>query len=78
MRLSVAQRSSIILTDVLGCSLQEVCAIMDYSLPAVKAALYRGRAQLREIAAEPDDPRTKNVGGRPHAARSLCRAFQCA
>ena len=55
MRLPLAQRSSIILTDVLGCSLQEVCAIMDYSLPALKAVLYRGRAQLREIAAEPDD-----------------------
>lgn len=55
MRLSVAQRSSIILTDVLGCSLSEVCAIMDYSLPGLKAALYRGRTRLREIAAEPDD-----------------------
>ena len=55
MRLPVAQRSSVILMDVLGYSLQEVCAVMDYSLPAVKAALYRGRAQLREIAEEPDD-----------------------
>ncbi len=55
MRLPVAQRSSVILMDVLGCSLQEVCAVMDYSLPAVKAALHRGRAQLREIAEEPDD-----------------------
>src|SRR5437868_8453782 len=55
MRLPVAQRSSVILMDVLGCSLQEVCEIMDYSLPAVKAALHRGRAQLREFAGEPDD-----------------------
>src|SRR5438874_599955 len=55
MRLPVAQRSSVILMDVLGCSLQEVCAIMDYSLPAVKAALHRGRTQLREFAGEPDD-----------------------
>jgi RNA polymerase sigma-70 factor (ECF subfamily) len=55
MRLPVAQRSSVILMDVLGCSLQEVCEVMDYSLPAVKAALYRGRAQLRELAGEPDD-----------------------
>ena len=60
MRLSVAQRSSVILMDVLGCSLQEVCEIMDYSLPAVKAALHRGRAQLRELADEPEDaPRPK-------------------
>ena len=55
MRLAVAQRSSVILMDVLGCSLREVCDIMDYSLPAVKAALHRGRAQLRRFAAEPDD-----------------------
>src|SRR5579859_4984328 len=55
MRLPVAQRSSVILADVLGCSLQEVCDIMDYSLPAVKAALNRGRTRLRELAGEPDD-----------------------
>jgi len=55
MRLPVAQRSSVILTDVLGCSLQEICEVMDCSLPAAKAALYRGRTQLREIAEEPDD-----------------------
>ena len=55
MRLPVAQRSSVILMDVLGCSLQEICAVMDFSLPAVKAALHRGRAQLRELADEPED-----------------------
>jgi RNA polymerase sigma-70 factor (ECF subfamily) len=55
MRLPVAQRSSVILMDVLGCSLQEICEVMDYSLPAVKAALHRGRTQLRELAGEPDD-----------------------
>jgi RNA polymerase sigma-70 factor, ECF subfamily len=55
MRLPVAQRSSVILMDVLGCSLQELRDVMDFSLPAVKAALQRGRARLRELAAEPDD-----------------------
>jgi RNA polymerase sigma-70 factor, ECF subfamily len=55
MRLPTAQRSSVILMDVLGCSLAEVCDIMDFSLPAVKAALHRGRTQLREFAGEPDD-----------------------
>jgi RNA polymerase sigma-70 factor, ECF subfamily len=55
MRLPVAQRSSVILMDVLGCSQHEVCDIMDFSLPAVKAALHRGRSRLRELAAEPDD-----------------------
>ena len=55
MRLPVAQRSSVILMDVLGCSLKEICEVMDCSLPAAKAALHRGRAQLREIADEPED-----------------------
>ncbi|MDB5606167.1 MAG: polymerase subunit sigma-70 [Bradyrhizobium sp.] len=60
MRLPVAQRSSVILMDVLGCSLREVCEVMDLSLPAVKAALHRGRTQLRELADEPDNlPRPK-------------------
>ena len=41
--------------DVLGCSLQEICEVMDFSLPAVKAALHRGRTRLRELADEPED-----------------------
>ncbi len=55
MRLSETQRAACILSDVLGCSLQEVCDITDSSLPAVKASLHRGRARLREWAKEPDD-----------------------
>ena len=55
MRLTVTQRSSVILMDVLGCSLTEICAIMDVSLAAAKAALVRGRTQLRKYADEPDD-----------------------
>jgi RNA polymerase sigma-70 factor (ECF subfamily) len=55
MRLPLAQRSSVILMDVLGCSLREVCEVLDLSLPAVKAALHRGRAQLREFASEAED-----------------------
>ena len=55
MRLPLAQRSSIILKDVLGHSLEEVSAVMGASIPAVKAALHRGRERLRELAREPDD-----------------------
>ncbi|MEA2897705.1 MAG: hypothetical protein QOJ84_3320, partial [Bradyrhizobium sp.] len=55
MRLPAAQRSSVILMDVLGCSLREVCTVMDFSLPAVKAALRRGRTRLSELAGEPDE-----------------------
>jgi RNA polymerase sigma-70 factor, ECF subfamily len=55
MRLPETQRACVILSDVLGCSLQEICEVTDASLPAVKASLHRGRARLRELAAEPED-----------------------
>src|SRR5882762_5852828 len=55
MRLPVAQRSSVILMDVLGHSLEEISTVLDSTVPAVKAALHRGRLRLRELAAEPDD-----------------------
>jgi RNA polymerase sigma-70 factor, ECF subfamily len=55
MRLPVAQRSSVILMDVLGYSLDEIGRVMDASIPAVKAALHRGRERLREISMEPED-----------------------
>lgn len=55
MRLAETQRACVILSDVLGHSLREVCDILDCSLPAVKASLHRGRARLAEIAGEADD-----------------------
>jgi RNA polymerase sigma-70 factor (ECF subfamily) len=55
MRLPVSQRSSVILSDVLGHSLQETCEIVGGNVPAVKAALQRGRVRLRALAAQPDD-----------------------
>ena len=55
MRLPAAQRSSVVLMDVLGYSLEEIGGIMDISIPALKAALHRGRAHLRALAAEPED-----------------------
>src|SRR5258708_30910338 len=55
MRLPVSQRSSVILCDVLGHSLQEIAVVLDGTVPAVKAALHRGRNRLRDLAAEPDD-----------------------
>jgi RNA polymerase sigma-70 factor, ECF subfamily len=68
MRLPPAQRSSVILMDVLGYSLQEVGAVMDASIPAVKAALHRGRVRLREFAQEPDDAVLPVLAG-PERAR---------
>jgi len=54
-RLPVVQRSAVILMDVLGYSIEEIGEIIGATVPAVKAALHRGRARLRELAAEPDD-----------------------
>ena len=55
MRLPVAQRSSVILMDVLGHSLEEISQVLDSTVAAVKANLHRGRQRLVELAAEPDD-----------------------
>jgi RNA polymerase sigma-70 factor (ECF subfamily) len=55
MRLPAQQRSSVILSDVLGYSLHEIGEIVGGSVTGAKAALQRGRARLRTIAAEPDD-----------------------
>jgi len=41
--------------DVLGYSLEEIHGITASSIPAVKAALHRGRERLRAAAQEPDD-----------------------
>ncbi|WP_291695946.1 sigma factor-like helix-turn-helix DNA-binding protein [Bradyrhizobium sp.] len=72
MRLPLAQRACVILADVLGCSLQEVCEVVDYSLPAVKAALNRGRTRLREWAEEADDAPRPQLS---HADRERLSAY---
>ena len=72
MRLPAAQRSVVILMDVLGYSLKEVGAIAGMSLAAVKAALHRGRERLRELADEPDD---NPLPVHPEAQRSLLAAY---
>ena len=53
VELAPAQRSCVILKDVLGHSLEEIGALLELSLPAVKAALHRGRARLREPTETP-------------------------
>jgi RNA polymerase sigma-70 factor (ECF subfamily) len=50
MHLPLAQRSAVILADVLGHALQEIAVLLDTTVPAVKAALHRGRTRLRELA----------------------------
>jgi RNA polymerase sigma-70 factor (ECF subfamily) len=49
--LPVSQRSAVILKDVLGHSLEETADTMGTTVMAVKAALVRGRAKLREAEA---------------------------
>jgi hypothetical protein len=52
--LAPSQRSCVILKDVLGHSLEEIAALLELSVPAVKAALHRGRARLHEQGVEPE------------------------
>lgn len=51
LRLAPAQRGCVILKDVLDHSLDEIASELDLSVPAVKAALHRGRALLRQLPA---------------------------
>jgi RNA polymerase sigma factor (sigma-70 family) len=52
LELAPAQRSCVILKDVLD-SLEEITAMLEMSLSAVKAALHRGRTRLRELSKVP-------------------------
>lgn len=56
MHLPPAQRSAVILVDVLGLSLHETCEVTGATLAAAKAALHRGRTQLRDLADQPHPP----------------------
>lgn len=49
--LTPLQRSCVILKDVSGLSLEAIAASLDISVGAVKSALFRGRRQLRKLAA---------------------------
>ncbi|MDR6288598.1 RNA polymerase sigma-70 factor (ECF subfamily) [Inquilinus ginsengisoli] len=56
LHLPVAQRSSLVLIDVLGHSLVETADILGLSVPAVKAALHRARVRLKGLADAPEAP----------------------
>ncbi len=53
LSLAPAQRACVILKDVLDHSLDEIASQLELSVPAVKAALHRGRTQLREMSEGP-------------------------
>jgi RNA polymerase sigma-70 factor (ECF subfamily) len=56
MALPAAQRSCVVLVDVLGHSLEEACDILQVTAPAAKAALHRARLRLRELSASEAPP----------------------
>jgi len=49
LELAPAQRSCVILKDVLGHSVDEIAELLTLTVPAVKAALHRGRTRLAEL-----------------------------
>ena len=56
LQLPPSQRSCVVLKDVLGHGVDEIAALVGLSIPAVKAALHRGRETLRRTGemAAPD------------------------
>jgi len=56
LELAPVQRSCVILKDVLGHDLEEIAVLTRLGVPAVKAALHRGREKLRELSRSPDLP----------------------
>lgn len=68
LALAPAQRGCVILKDVLDHSLEEIGAELGLSVPAVKAALHRGRMALQEARA-----REGSVPARPEPSAALVR-----
>jgi len=55
LELAPAQRSCVILKDVLGHSIEDIAPLLDLTVPAVKAALHRGRVRLRTQSLTSDE-----------------------
>lgn len=68
VELPAVPRSCVILKDVLGHSLDEIATLLELGLPAVKAALHRGRERLREGARDAGDS-----GPAPASSPTLAR-----
>jgi RNA polymerase sigma factor (sigma-70 family) len=65
--LPTPQRSVVILKDVLGHSLEDIAALLDTTVNAVKGHLARGRARLKEINAQTAPPAARSRS--PEVAR---------
>jgi RNA polymerase sigma factor (sigma-70 family) len=68
VELPIAQRSVVILKDVLGHSLEDIAALLDTTVNAVKGHLARGRTRLKEINAQ-TLPRALDRSPSPEVAR---------
>src|ERR1700722_18368570 len=80
MQLPVVQRSTVVLMDVLGYSLAETAQILGTTLPAVKAALHRGRVRLQALSevsesAQPALGAEEQIRLRSYADRFNARDF---
>jgi RNA polymerase sigma factor (sigma-70 family) len=71
LELPPVPRSCVILKDVLGHSLDEIGALLDLGVPAVKAALYRGRERLRSTSGEVAAAEAKARAPSPAIARYM-------
>jgi RNA polymerase sigma-70 factor (ECF subfamily) len=68
VELPIAQRSVVILKDVLGHSLEDIAALLDTSVNAVKGHLARGRTRLKAINTH-IPPRAVDRSPSPEVAR---------
>jgi RNA polymerase sigma-70 factor (ECF subfamily) len=80
MQLPVIQRSTVVLMDVLEYSLAETVEILGTTLPAVKAALHRGRVRLKALSEageseQPALPAEEQTRLRSYADRFNARDF---
>jgi RNA polymerase sigma-70 factor (ECF subfamily) len=69
--LPTVQRSVVILKDVLDQSLEEIAAMLDLTINAVKAHLARGRARLKAINAQANAEANAKPAPRPPSAAVL-------
>jgi len=75
MQLPVIQRSTVLLMDVLEYSLAETVEILGTTLPAVKAALHRGRVRLKALS-QAGDAEQPHIPEKEHARlRSYADSF---
>jgi RNA polymerase sigma-70 factor (ECF subfamily) len=66
VKLSPGGRSSVILMDVIGYSLSEIGEIIEVTVPAVKAALHRGRTRPKALSDSPDADAALTLSEREH------------